>query len=323
MIVPVSIIIVNYHSESLIEAITRQLPTINFEYIIVDNSDTFPEHFLSSDFLVISPHRNLGFGPAVNLALDSVSREFTLILNPDVSIDLEAIVKLIETASTLPSLGAIAPRLVEQKHKGPFLNGGLFPNMWPIFCHFSFLSRLSHKYPGLSGIYQLNPTENSKELIVVEWISGAFMLLNSQILKELGGLSEDWFMYSEDLELCLRLRERNKLVLIDPGVVGVHTGGGSDERSVNSKHNTLWLNNLADFHFRYLTKGGRNQQIIWCLIVSFGFLLRTILEFILRIGYRNVVQKGTKNRRKEFFDYSLFCLKLAFRDPRKRGNHFI
>jgi len=65
----------------------------------------------------------------------------------------------------------------------------------------------------------------------VDWVSGGFMLIKRSVFEEMDGFDEHFFMYMEDMELCYRLKKRNKTVWYVPDARVVHIGQGSSNRS--------------------------------------------------------------------------------------------
>lgn len=311
------ILIVNFHSESLVIPKIRELSSPNIEFVIVDNSNTFNFADYSYRFRVIRPGANVGFGAAVNLGLSVISTDYVVILNPDVIVDLASIMALVNAADVIPNLGALAPRLREKKHQGPFLNGGFMPSLWRTFCHFSFLSRYSSTFPIFRGIYAHDLVSGRGKNLPVEWISGALMVVKTDTIKSIGGFSEDWFMYSEDLEFCLRLSQHKKDLFIDLEVSAEHIGQASDTRNFGvSRQSVLWLVNLADFHFRYIASRNRLLHMAWCGIVCVGFFERAIID-VLRAGKSTLLLRGTGEIRfREFALYAKTAGHMAFENPK-------
>lgn len=314
---PISIIIVNYYSESLIERILHELPCEEFEYIIVDNSNSFKLSKLGPNCKLINPDTNLGFAAAVNQGVEYASRDFILMMNPDVEISYNTILGLLERARSIPNLGCIAPALIEDKHRGPFVNGGKLPTIWPTFCHYFFLSRLSRYFKCLSGTYALKTKRRGEHLTKVEWTSGALLMMNLSLFRLLEGFTNDWFMYSEDQEICLRIGKLGKSIWIDQNLSGRHIGQASDTRfqseSLGKKTNfgTLWLENLSDFHFRYLVSKSKRKHLGWCFTICFGFLLRALIEAIYNVLRSLLPKNNSKSRFKEFLKLGLFSAKLG------------
>ena len=289
----VSILIVNYFSESHIFEQIAALSAPNIEFIITDNSQTFPENgYLTTNTRVIKATHNLGFAVAVNKASELSNGEYLFILNPDVRIELNVLMSLIDAADEMLTVGVISPRLIEMKQSQNFLNGGKFPKILPIFMHFSGVSKLAGRFPFLSGFLATKP-KRQKNYLKMDWVSGASMLMHKEFFRELGGFSEEWFMYSEDIELCLRIIKAGKSVVIANNLEAIHFGQESDTRKKagDDSINVMWLINLADLYYKYFSRKSQIMYTVWCLIVSYGFATRLIY---FRLRYSRQSKRNKK-----------------------------
>jgi len=79
----------------------------------------------------------------------------------------------------------------------------------------------------LAGIHDDRPRD-------VEWLSGACLMLRREALEEVGRLSERWFMYAEDFDLCFKIHQAGYKIYYVPQAELVHHGGGSSKRARNA-----------------------------------------------------------------------------------------
>ena len=225
-----SIICVNWNSlaylTECIRSIYERTRDIEFEIIVVDNAssdraidglaDLFP------GVKVIRSSRNLGFAGANNLGFTHAAGKYILFLNPDTRLVSPAINILLRRARSLPRVGVVGCKL---------LNGDLSVQTSSIMRFPRILNRLFEvehlrlKWPQLFGIGPL--FSDSTEPIPVEAISGACMLLKHDVFTKVGMFSEDYFMYSEDVDLCFKvLRAGFRNYYVGEATV-VHYGGKS------------------------------------------------------------------------------------------------
>jgi GT2 family glycosyltransferase len=211
----VSVIIVNYNSGSYaldcIRSLNKQRD-VNLEIIVVDNAskDDSLKLFAASlpdNVLLIKSPENLGFGRANNLAASRASGEFLLLLNPDTVInDAYAIKNLRDTLLHNPKIGLLAPAVDEPRKNKQVL---------PRYC-----------YPASN---QLQHTKNLKGLPgKIAWVLGACMLIKRSVYNQINGFDEDYFLYGEDVDICLRLRFAGYEIAYTDDVRIMHISGPSE-----------------------------------------------------------------------------------------------
>ncbi len=220
-----SVVIVNWNTETLlyncVAALFLSPPSSALEVIVVDNA--------SSDNSVaclrrnwptvhlIENSRNLGFARANNQGIAASRGQYVLLLNSDTLVPPDALRRLVAFMNEHPEAGAVGPRLLRPDgHPQPFAFGG---DPTPLYL----LRR------GLSLLLLRRPLHDWNTNLVqsVDWVSGACLLLQRQALGQAGPLDEAIFMYFEDNDLCLRLRQCGWKVYYNPQVSITHLGGQS------------------------------------------------------------------------------------------------
>jgi GT2 family glycosyltransferase len=312
-----SIVLVNYYSESLILEQMSKLHHPEFEFIVVDNSASFPIQPVNPSLNLILPGENLGFAKAVNLGARAAKGEYLLFLNPDVQIERNVVIELFQRAKIAPSFGLYAPKLVEAKHSNNFLNGGKFPSLICVTLHLFGLSRLSKWFPIFAGYFAIDSSvyENPRSL---DWVSGAAMMINKKFFGEIGAFREDWFMYGEDIELCLRVKREGHAIQIFTDLSARHLGGESDTRpSARNRIDDLWYRNLTDLYIRYfVTRSHTFMYITWSLIWSLGFF-SSILYLTLRSCLEKEKMEFSRAKRRRSWVYLKTSLKMIGMIPKK------
>jgi len=238
-----SVIVVSADSGSALRecvnsVLRSQLP---LELILIDNAshDGVPAaieraHASDTRMQVIYNHRNLGFGPAVNLAARQAKGHALLVLNPDCVLAEDDLPRLLALLAARPKAGLIGVAVADAQ-------GVVDPASWrrdPLLQRSlnSLLDRPGEKI----NVDQPIPAE----VIEVEAISGALMLLRREMFQRLGGFDEGYFLHCEDLDLCRRVRNLGYQVLL-AGDIRVHhgKGGSSRHRPVfvsRYKHRGMW-----------------------------------------------------------------------------------
>ncbi len=208
-----SVVIVTYNSESTIEscltALIQSLKSIKTEIIVVDNnSKDSTSQIISKDFpqvKLIQNSENLGFGKANNLALKKAQGEFILILNPDAIVNEKTIAALLKNIKKNEKFGFVTPRLTLKNGEIDPACKRSFPTPEVSFYKMFLLHKFFPKSPKFTA-YNLS-TYPEKDSFTVDSISGAFMLCRKSLLEEIGYFDEDYFMYGEDLDFCLRAKK--------------------------------------------------------------------------------------------------------------------
>lgn len=273
----VSVVIVSYNSAGVIRACLESLAGFDgHEVILVDNlsvDDTVA--IVRRDFpsvRVIENDNNAGFSRAVNLGAHHARGRHLLLLNPDAYISAATIDALAAKLDADATIGAVSPLLEHEGSELVIVTAGHAPTIGRMFLHQSGLSRLGSRIPALEGHY-LFVGDLHGEPRDVDWTSGGCLMVPLPLWQRLGGLSDRWFMYAEDVELCLRIRNEGLRVVVDPGLHATHAMGGSSS-DVDGRVSTVWITNLFDLYGWRLGRGPA-QQNLWRLIVLAGMYGRT------------------------------------------------
>jgi N-acetylglucosaminyl-diphospho-decaprenol L-rhamnosyltransferase len=252
----ISILIVTYNSgkfiERCIESIVNYVKVEN-EIIVADNNSSDNTKLLVKKFAnvkLIENADNKGFARANNIAFEKSKGEHILVLNPDIIVNERGIQLLLEKLSSDSTIGVIAPRLLNE-------DGSLqesarkFPN--PIIQAIRGF--------GLSAIFRnrkfyrsnLNLDINLESDSQVDWVIGACMLIKREVFLKVGGFSEDFFMYYEDADLCLKLKKAGFKIIYCPGVGFVHSYQRQSAKSVVSKLKLYHIQSIFRFYYhKYL-----------------------------------------------------------------------
>jgi len=207
---------------------------------IIDNSPNGHEPCFSNTIIdkhsftecsVIKSDTNIGYGKAHNLAFESKHSRYSLILNPDVIIDANAISAAIKYMNEHIDVGMITPQSFSQTgikqylcKKYPTIIDLLLRGFAPK-CIKTLFGKKLENYE-LQGI-----TENNVYTDVII-ASGCFMFLRKHALGNIHGFSPEYFMYFEDFDLSLKLRSHNWKIVYVPDVSIVHYGGNASKKGI-------------------------------------------------------------------------------------------
>lgn len=234
-----SIIIVAYRSCDEIGAALASLPREigggRVEVVVVDNSldadgtgALVRREFSWVEY--VSPEKNLGFGRANNLGYARTTGECVLFLNPDTVSNVEALEHCVRRVLAEPKIGLISPKLVMANGEMDLACRRSVPTFWDGFCR---ASGLAARFPGKAwaGGYNLThlPENGTYD---VGMINGAFMLGRRAVLDEIAGpggavFDERFFMYGDDVDLCIRVARAGLRIVYDGTQRIIHLKGVS------------------------------------------------------------------------------------------------
>jgi GT2 family glycosyltransferase len=172
---------------------------------------------------------NVGFARANNRALALASGRAALILNPDTVLPPGSLRACLDELWSRPDVGMLTPRLVTRGGELDRRCKRGFPTPWSSLCYFTGLDRRWGGWRSTRYVAGWLPEDRAGD---VEGIAGAFMLARGDALRSVGGFDEQFFMYAEDLDLCLRFIAEGWKVRYWPGVDVVHVGAGSSDGGV-------------------------------------------------------------------------------------------
>lgn len=227
----VDVVVVSFNSREHLRGCVEPLVAIDdVRVTVVDNasSDGSLEAVADLPVTTISLERNGGFASGSNAGWRAGKGAYVLLLNPDARIDRESLYELVQALERDPAAGAAAPKILHADGTLHF-SQRRFPRLRSTYAQALFLHRL---FPRASWTDEVVRTEEAYESAgSPDWVSGACILVRRSVLERLGGLDEGFFMYSEDTDLCRRIRDVGLDVRFEPEAVVVHEGGASAPRS--------------------------------------------------------------------------------------------
>ncbi|OZC75198.1 hypothetical protein CH251_10505 [Rhodococcus sp. 06-462-5] len=270
----VSILIVTYNSSHVIGDCLAALGS-DHEVIVYDNASSdatvtlIEENFPHCS--VIAGNRNLGFAGGVNRAAAQATGRNIMLLNPDAVIAAEDVWILAETVASTHG-GIVAPLIHTEGVR--VAAAGRMPTAWAMASHYFGLSRLARGRRRLQGHYLL-PSDIGDDVVSVDWVTGACLIVDAETWRRVRGLSERWFMYAEDIEFCWRVGRSGGAVVIQPCARARHLVGRSNNKAT-METNSAWVLNLYEFYRRDLARSGL-QRLWWGVVVGAGLAFRALV----------------------------------------------
>lgn len=200
-------VVVTHNSVGVMDILTHNLNQFK-EAIVVDNAskdDTLEKICAISPHVnIIRSHKNIGYGAANNLGAKHVKTPFVLLLNPDCKIGLDALDSLLRTAENYPNSAVIAPQSY-------FINGSA-----QVSYRQAYYERIIYKKYNVPDA-----------VCSAKWLHGCCLLVRLDVYKLINGFDEQFFLFYEEDDLCLRVLSAGFDCLIDPGAKALHFGGRS------------------------------------------------------------------------------------------------
>lgn len=229
-----SVVVVNYNAGPLLVDCIKSVLEQCDEVVVVDNASSDSSILLlekvfagKAPLRIIRNRKNLGFAAACNIGASRSSSRHLLFLNPDCSLDLGAAQKLIKALESDPQVGMVGGLLVNPD--GTEQGGGrrAVPTPWRSFVRAFGLNRFAHRWPKLFFDFHLHKLPLPNYPIEVEAISGACMMVKRAAVADVGPWDEGYFLHCEDLDWCMRFREKGWKIVFVPTAQVTHALGVS------------------------------------------------------------------------------------------------
>lgn len=204
----VSIIIVNYNLteniKNLLESIEEHVTDIDYEVIVVDNNS--PDRSIESLVSEFPNYRfkllktNYGFGHGNNSGVAVSSGKYLLLLNPDTYLIDNLPLKLYHFAEKHPDYGIIGPSLYFPDGTIQ-ISAAKFPNLKQEIAYTFGVLGL-----GLKMLYRLKEIFYRGEYYDVDFVFGSCMFIRREIFEQVQGFDEQYFLFSEETDLCYTVK---------------------------------------------------------------------------------------------------------------------
>lgn len=256
-----SVIIVNWNSGryalAAIESVRATVGALSYEVLVVDNAST--DHSmqllarpLPATTLIPSPV-NLGFARANNLAAARARGRALLFLNPDTRLLEGALARLLEALDASPAVGVVGARLLNEDGSVQTSCVQAFPTVLNQALDAEWLRRRLPRLTLWGAAALFVPPDGTPA--PVEAVSGACLMIRRDVFEQVGGFSEEYFLYAEDLDLCYRVRQLGCEVRHVPGALVVHLGGRSARQHPDDAFAAV-LQRESVYRFLRKTRGG-------------------------------------------------------------------
>ncbi|OGD63267.1 hypothetical protein A2160_02055 [Candidatus Beckwithbacteria bacterium RBG_13_42_9] len=203
---------------------------LELETIVVDNSQSIEKEIKEnfSGMKYLKSRQNLGYAGGNNLGIKRALQDKTdhvLLINNDTIVEKNFLVGLVKLIDSDKKIGIVGPTIRHQVKGKTFYDYGGVIN-WH-----------------LGKTYHLNKTSNhDKRWRKADFVTGCCILIKGQVFEKIGFLNEDYFLYLEDVEFCVRAQKAGFKIIFDPRSEIFHKGSRSISEWGKIKYS--WRNSL-------------------------------------------------------------------------------
>lgn len=227
---------------------------------------------------------NLGFTKGNNLAIGQSEGRYILLLNPDTEVVGDALGTMMAYMESHPRAGALGPQLMNPDGTTQS-SRRRFPTMATAFLESTVLQPWFQGSGILKRYYLLDRPDDETQ--PVDWVVGAALLIRREALHQVSPLDEEFFMYSEELEWCYRLKAQGWEVVYLPTAQVVHQEGRSSEQVLAARHIHFQRSKVLFFKKYY---GWRGEVLRWFILSTYLYLL--VLEgFKWLVGHKRPLRR--------------------------------
>jgi GT2 family glycosyltransferase len=249
------VVILNYNTRDLLRdclVSLREQAGVRFVVCVVDNCSTDDSaEMVARDFpdvtLIRNPDNN-GYSAGNNLGLrafgfpDNAQARYAMLLNPDTVVPADALRNMVAFADANPNAGVVGPRLLLPDGTLDKACRRSFPTPEVSFYRLTGLSKLFPKSKRF-GRYNMTYLDEHAQADV-DAVVGACMLVRAEAIQHAGLLDEQFFMYGEDLDWCLRMKQTGSRVVYYPAVIIHHVKRAASRKSKKAQYEfqrAMWL----------------------------------------------------------------------------------
>jgi N-acetylglucosaminyl-diphospho-decaprenol L-rhamnosyltransferase len=273
-VVDLTIVIVSWNVRDLLrrclQSITLEGSTV--EIVVVDNAsgDESPV-MVRTEFpqvRLIANTENRGFTAASNQGLANSQGRYLLLLNPDTELVGDALATMLHYMEAHPQVGALGPKLLyPDGSQQP--SRRRFPTLTTALVESTVVQEWWTDNRTLRRYYMADTPDDAIQ--PVDWVVGACLLIRREAYRKVGGLDEGFFMYSEELDWCRRIKAAGWEIVYLPTAAVIHHEGKSSEQVVPARHIHFQSSKVRYFRKHHGTVQG--ETLRWFLLATYAYQL--------------------------------------------------
>ena len=222
-----AVVILNWNTKGFLEkflpGLVASVDGLDAEVIVADSASTDGSmEMMRAEFPSlrrIELDRNYGFTGGYNRALEQVEATYFVLINSDIEVPEGWLEPLVEYMDSHPECGICGPKLLSYKDRDTFeyagAAGGYLDRYGYPYCRGRVLGKVAKDHG------QYDTVED------VFWVSGACLMVRSDLWRGLGGLDDRFFAHMEEIDLCWRAQLAGFRVTVIPASKVWHVGGGT------------------------------------------------------------------------------------------------
>jgi GT2 family glycosyltransferase len=247
--VTLSVVIVTWNAKKYVEECLTSLVNshgaVVTEICVVDNgSSDGTQDLIRAEFpmvRLVETGTNLGFAKANNIGMRLSSGKYVCLINSDVVLPPDCLVKMCSYMEQNPTIGMLGPRM--STPEGPVGRSYMrYPTVWRCFCRAFALDGLLKGLAGSGGI-EMKDFDNSSTA-EVEVLNGWFLMARRTAIEAVGLLDERFFMYGEDIDWSYRFQKAGWRRVYFAGAEALHYGGASSAAAPIRFYIAMQVSNL-------------------------------------------------------------------------------
>jgi GT2 family glycosyltransferase len=279
-----SILVVNWNTRDLLvdclQSVHDTLQGLQFELLVVDNASTDGSVAMVREKFptvrLIENQENVGFARASNQAIDHSRGRYVMLLNSDARLMGDAAQQIVHFLDTHPRTGIVGARLISPEGDPQVAYGPLPTLMSEVVSLLGMDKGLASAASGPA----CGQTTAARPALETGWVGGACLTARRQTLEEIGLLDEQFFMFSEEVDLCRRATSAGWDVVHLPWAEVIHVGAGSTGPT-SGRYLMLYQAKLRYFakHHGALAR----RVLLWAMWLT-TWLKRLSYTFLQRLG---------------------------------------
>jgi len=291
-----SVVIVSWNVRELLrvclKSVEAEVDNPRAEIIVVDNASADGSAaMVQAEFpavALIANGCNAGFSAGNNQGLAISKARYVLFLNPDTEVRPGAIRRLLAFIDQRPRVGCVGPRLLNPDGTSQPSRRS-FPRISTAFVESTVLQRYAGGLPALKHFYRAGVPEDWPQ--AVDWVVGACMLFRREVLDQVGGFDERFFMYTEEMELQFRLQRAGYEVWFVPEAEVVHHEGASSRQDLFRRNV-----NFHESRYRFFRKHHGLAPALALRWFVFGTFVFQLVEEALKFGLQPAKRQLRRER---------------------------
>jgi GT2 family glycosyltransferase len=233
--IDISLIIVSFNTRDVLreslQSVAREQGDLRLEIFVVDNdSRDGSVEMVETEFpnvRILRSRVNLGFGAANNLAMEIAQGRYIVLLNSDAFLCPGALSLSVQHMDQQPKIGLAGGQLIGRDSSWQ-PSARMFPS---ILSDFKVMTGLAGKFPKSRFFGSFDRTWADPLLPAeVDWVPGAYSIIRAEALRKVGFFDPEFFLYSEEVDLCRRIQNAGYQIMYWPDITVIHIGGESSRQ---------------------------------------------------------------------------------------------